>query len=133
MGRLRRCEPVLLLIGLACICWFCFAGGLFLISGCSSHKHGSPAALPAPTSDVPHFDCKAVNLPIEEIHKGEDGRGYVIEIDDWRVTCQITRGSELLWEKELPLARPTAYQEAMDAINVFRKRANEILNDKKEN
>lgn len=52
--------------------------------------------------------------------------------DDWTVECSIAKKDTTLFKQVLPLARPTNYHDAMDAVNEWRtKRAPEIIKEQK--
>lgn len=75
--------------------------------------------------------CKAVNYPEEIVHNFADKHAVLEEVDNWVVSCTITLGADTIWTETLPLAHPTGYEEAMTAINKFRKEeAPKILKEK---
>lgn len=77
--------------------------------------------------------CVALNIPEEIVHKFADNHAVLEEVDDWRVNCKIVQGDKIIWNEDLPLAHPTTYQEAMSAIDKFRKEeAPKILKKLKE-
>jgi hypothetical protein len=75
--------------------------------------------------------CKLVNLPEEIVHKGEDGRGYLEDIDDWFVHCTLTRGDKTVWTGDLELQHPASFETASAAAKDFVKvKAPEIVSGK---
>jgi hypothetical protein len=74
--------------------------------------------------------CVMTNHQETLVHRNADGGGYLEEIDDWYVDCSLIQDSKKLWEGPLHLAHPTGYEEAMRAIDEFRKKAPEFLKDK---
>ena len=91
-----------------------------LLAGCLLNIHTQAQAPPA-RSPKAIFGCKATNFPVDEVHHFADGHIVLEEADDWIVDCRITIGAETVWTGTLPLAHPTGYEEAMAAINKFRK------------
>lgn len=77
--------------------------------------------------------CVATNHPYHLVHFNKDaGTSTVEEVEDWRVECKIEVKGEKVYEAELPLARPTAYLDAMTAINEFRtKKAPQVMREMK--
>jgi hypothetical protein len=81
---------------------------------------------------IPRVDCKLDNEPWTVVRHREDKTAYEEEVDDWRVSCTITVGDKKVYDAPLDLAHPTAFRDAMEAVEEFRtKKAAQIIKQKK--
>ena len=100
---------------------------------CGCLMHVQTRAQAPQTKPVAKVSCIALNEPVDTVHHFADGHAVLEEADDWRVNCKIVQGDKTIWNEDLPLAHPTPYQEAMSAIDKFRKEdAPKILKKLKE-
>lgn len=113
MKRFPADRIIDILLCLAIALYAIVAGGEFLLFG-------------APKGKV---TCIAENYPVMTVSHA-DKQAKEVEVDDWRVSCSLFSGEEKIFEQALPLAHPTSFREAMDAIDEFRrKRAPQILKE----
>ena len=85
----------------------------------------------ADKSPVAHVSCTATNYPEIIVHNDEHNKkASEEEKDDWRVSCKITVGEEVIFNQAIDMPHPTEYRDAMDAIDEFRKkRAPQLIKD----
>jgi hypothetical protein len=78
-------------------------------------------ALPGLPASVAKVSCVAANYQEVLVHVNADKSATELEIDDWRVSCKITVGEEVIFNEALTTVHPESFEDAMVAINEFRK------------
>ena len=75
--------------------------------------------LSLPQSKVPmvHVDCLATNHPMDIFHADTKKSE---EVDNWVVTCSVSKDDRTLWKGSLVLPYPCSWPDASKAINDFR-------------
>lgn len=87
------------------------------------------SSLPAPQEKKVRFSCVANN--VEEVHVDQK-TGKEEEVENWVVDCRVTYGEEVVYNRVLPLGRPTSYLDAMAGIDEFRKGIPKLIKEWRE-
>jgi hypothetical protein len=67
-----------------------------------------------------NISCRMENHVYQLVHKQGD-KLVTEDRDDWHVKCKIEIAGKVKFNEELPLARPTELNDAVKAVDEFRK------------
>lgn len=76
--------------------------------------------LPSPAAAAPRVSCTAINVGLVVTHM-VDKKQVVEEKENWSARCTIKDGDELIDERGLVLPFPATFDEAIAAIDEYRK------------